>query len=120
MDHGRRTIDATKTTKTLRIAALGPRFSLEPQLVVGKFPPEKSLGEYYTVMPHIVLQRSTLPWERKVADTPAYADAPWLALLLFTKEENIVPKTITLDELTKPQQDLRFPKITLEPGQQKN
>ena len=120
-DVGTGKIDATKTAKTLRIAALGPRFSLEPQLIAGKFPPDKSLGEYYTVMPHIVLQRSTLPWERKIADTPAYADAPWLALLLFTKEENIAAKTIALDELVNQpaQKDWRFPKVTLEPGQQK-
>ncbi|NJL53321.1 MAG: hypothetical protein HC930_16160 [Hydrococcus sp. SU_1_0] len=35
-------------------------------------------------MPHIVLSRSTLPWERSASKDPG---KPWLALLLFTEEE---------------------------------
>src|SRR5712691_10458234 len=75
-------ISARQTEKTIKIAALGPRFSLEPQLVTGKFPPDKSLGEYYTVSPHIIFKRSILPWERKISKDSAYAEPPWLALLL--------------------------------------
>lgn len=108
------------TEKKLKIAALGPRFSLDPQLVIGKFPPDKSLGEYFTVLPHIIFKRSILPWERKISSDAAYADAPWLALLLFTKEESIAPQTITLDTLCNPPADKKwqFPKVTPELGQQ--
>jgi hypothetical protein len=28
------------------------------------FPPDGSLGEHSNVLPHIILNRSTLPWER--------------------------------------------------------
>lgn len=115
-------VAAAATKKALKIAALGPRFTLEPQLITGKFPPDKSLGEYYTVLPHIVFKRSILPWERKISkDNPAFADTPWLALLLFTKDENISPQTITLDTLCNPpqQKDWEFPVVTLEPGQHK-
>ncbi len=109
------------TEKKLKIAALGPRFTLEPQLVIGKFPPDKSLGEYNTVLPHIIFQRSILPWERQVSPGAAYADAPWLALLLFTKDENITSQTITLGTLCDPphQKTWQYPAVTLEPGQHK-
>lgn len=120
-DSGKGSINAKNTEKTLKIAALGPRFSLEPQLITGKFPPDKSLGEYYTVLPHIVFKRSILPWERKISGDAAYKDAPWLALLLFTKDENVSSQTITLDELCNPpaQKSWRFPNTTPELGQHK-
>jgi len=118
---GTGSINAGDTQKKLKIAALGPRFSLEPQLVTGKFPPDKSMGEYYTVLPHLIFKRSILPWERKISDAAPYADAPWLALLLFTKDENISAQTISLETLTNPpqQKGWQFPSITLEPGQHK-
>lgn len=114
-------IAATATKRALKIAALGPRFTIDPQLITGKFPPAQSLGEYYTVLPHMVFKRSILPWERKISKDAAYADSPWLALLLFTKEEKICPQTITLDTLCTPppQKDWEFPVVKLEPGQQK-
>ena len=49
------------------------------------FPPPGSLGEHSNVLPHIILKRSTLPWERQ-AD-PGDKNVPWLALLLFEEEE---------------------------------
>ena len=114
-------INAGDTQRKLKIAALGPRFSLEPQLVTGKFPPDKSMGEYFTVLPHLIFKRSILPWERKISKGAAYADAPWLALLLFTKDENISSQTIPLETLTNPpqQKSWQFPTVTLEPGQHK-
>jgi hypothetical protein len=111
-------IKSGDTERKIKIAALGPRFSLEPQLVTGKFPPDKSIGEYYTVLPHIIFKRSILPWERRISQAPAYADAPWLALLLFTKDEKITPTTTTVGELRKPpQKGWQFPTFTPEPGQ---
>ena len=112
-------INAGDTLKKLRIAALGPRFSLDPQQVIGRFPADKSVGDYFTVLPHIVLKNSILPWERKIASSDA--DSPWLALLLFTKNEGVVSQTITLDTLVNPppNKPWQFPTTTLEPGQQK-
>lgn len=114
-------IIAKDTTRTLRIAALGPRFSLDPQQVIGKFPPDKSLGEYHTILPHIVLKRSILPWERLISKADADADAPWLALLLFTKDETITNQTLTLETLCNaPPPGVQFPPVTLEPWHPKN
>lgn len=108
-------LKSAETTQTIKIAALGPRFSLEPQLVTGKYPPDKSIGEYRAVLPHLVFKRSILPWERKISKTQPYDDAPWLALLLFTKDENIVPTTTTVAELRS---HPGFPAFDREPAQQ--
>ena len=109
-------IKASDTQKKLRIAALGPRFSLDPQMVVSRFPEDKSVGEYFTVLPHVVFKSSILPWERKIAND---VDAPWIALLLFTKDE-VTVQTVSLDVLRNPpaDRDWQFPAATLEPGQQ--
>jgi len=116
---GTGTVNPNDTQKHLKIAALGPRFSLEPQLITGKFPPDKSMGQYFTVLPHIVFKRSILPWERKISKDARYEDAPWLALLLFTKEDKFSLQTVTLGTLRNPppHSDWQFPNITLEPGQ---
>src|ERR1044072_6048277 len=118
---GNGSVNPKDTEMTLKIAALGPRFSLEPQLITGKFPPDKSMGQYFTVLPHIVFKRSILPWERKIsAQDTSYEDSPWLALLLFTKEDKFSLQTVTLGTLLNPQKEWQFPSITLEPGQNEN
>src|SRR5262245_26168980 len=50
----------------LQFSVAGPRFSLDPGLIQSQFPPPKSVGEYYSVLPHIILNRTTLPWERTI------------------------------------------------------
>ncbi|GJM33966.1 MAG: hypothetical protein DHS20C18_29670 [Saprospiraceae bacterium] len=94
----------------------GTRFQLKPQEVHSVFPPNGSLGDHENVLPHIILNRSTLPWER-------YADGssdnmPWLALLVFDGVEEIPPsEVISLKDLKTTAGEKRFPLITLEPGQ---
>jgi len=71
---------------TLQFAVAGPRFSLDPTIIQSQFPPPKSIGEYYSVLPHIILNRTTLPWERTIDNSaPSKTTQPisWLALLLF-------------------------------------
>ena len=95
----------------------GTRFSLKPQEVYSVFPPQGSLGDHENVLPHIVLQRSTLPWER-------YADGsseniPWLALLVFDGTDEIPePKVISLGTLKQNAAATRFPTLTNETSQQ--
>lgn len=72
----------------LQFSVAGPRFSLDPGVIQSQFPPPKSIGEYYGVLPHIILNRTTLPWERTIDNSPASNTAqptPWVALLLFDK-----------------------------------
>lgn len=74
----------------------GERFSLPPAEVHAVFPPDGSMGDHSHVLPHVVLRRSTLPWERR-AD-PADETAPWLALLVFYEGEVERPETMSLKE----------------------
>ena len=81
-----------------------PRFSLNPQDVSAVFPPAGSLGDHSNVLPHIQLQRSTLPWERQPLG--GGKDDPWLALLVLHEDElgagdsrKIQSATVTLDKL---------------------
>jgi hypothetical protein len=72
----------------LQFSVAGPRFSLDPGVVQAQFPPPKSIGEYYAVLPHIIFNRTTLPWERTIDNSaPSTGDRPrpWMALLLFDK-----------------------------------
>src|SRR5262249_25282107 len=71
------------------------------------------------VLPHIVLNRSTLPWER-TANGEQGAGIPWLALLIFDEEERPEPKKLTVADLLLPQPPKapKFPEIKLEGSQQ--
>ena len=75
-------------SSTFKFSVRGPRFTLDPQLIEGVFPPAGSLGDHSDVLPHILLNRSTLPWERSGAQAESAAEKlPWLALLLFEEDE---------------------------------
>ncbi len=73
----------------------GPRFELQPEEVAGVYPPNEMKGGYDDVLPHVVLSRRTLPWERMVdrTRTNGAEPAPWLGLLLFSEDR--IPKVHT-------------------------
>jgi hypothetical protein len=79
-----------------RFIVAGERFALKPADVQAVFPPAGSLGDHTKVLPHIILNRSTQPWERKAV--PNHAEIPCLALLLFDESENPKPEVIPLGE----------------------
>jgi hypothetical protein len=91
----------------------GERFALKPTDIVAIFPPDGNLGEHSNVLPHLILDRSTLPWERQ-ADA-SRNDVPWLALLLFDASEKPTPQIVKLSDLTTP--TVKFPALHLETGQ---
>lgn len=80
-------------------AIYGPRFSLSDDNVSEVFPPNNSTGEHSHVMPHVMLKRSTLPWERQVKQQQR--DLPWVALLVFYEEEEVSTSTLTVADLTQ-------------------
>lgn len=105
-------IDPFKAEMNFTVA--GERFELKPTVVHSVFPPDGNLGDHSTVFPHIILNRSTLPWERMV-ETQA-TGVPWMALLLFDEDEKPKSKNFTLGELKKPSVE-KFPSLELESGQ---
>ena len=88
----------------MKFAVSGPRFSLDPALIQSQFPPPKSIGEYYNILPHIILNRTTLPWERTIDNSPpSETNQPQsgLALLLFdsTGDQGVKVSNITVQDL---------------------
>jgi hypothetical protein len=85
-------------------------------LVAGRFPPSNAHGSFQDDLPHIVLGRRTLPWEREMADpseipvtprgpndAPALTDPyPWVALLLFEEGEYTLLRNIPLEQAVPP------------------
>ncbi|WP_424094385.1 hypothetical protein [Moorena producens] len=61
---GKKITSNNSFTVTRTFAVAGERFDLKPKDIHAVFPPAGSLGEHSNVLPHIILNRSTLPWER--------------------------------------------------------
>ena len=114
---------STAPSAQMKFAVSGPRFSLDPTLIQSQFPPPKSIGEYYNVLPHIILNRTTLPWERTIDNSPpseTKQPQSWLALLLFdsTGDTGVKVSNITVQDLidtytnsARPQGQPEFVKI---------
>jgi hypothetical protein len=83
-------------TESLSFAVRCEQFVLAPKEVYAVFPPDGSMGDHSLVLPHVVLTRSTLPWERRTDDKDRLT--PWLALLVFHAGEIGEAKSMRLDE----------------------
>lgn len=94
---------------------MGERFALNPTDVVQVFPPAGSRGDHANVLPHVMLKRSTLPWERvpvaektvKTGDIPdreIVTALPWMAILVLDDSSDCPapkPRSIKLGEISK-------------------
>ena len=119
--------DNNKFSQELQFAVTGERFSyLTPKDIFAVFPPQGSLGNHSNIIPHITLNRSTLPWERSPEQGKDKSDSPWLVLLLLrdddfpTASERPQTQVITLEKLQNTGDSAKFPSFTLEPGQDKS
>ncbi len=108
-------IPSTTFTKKADFAIYTEQFALNPQEIESVFPPANSLGDYANCFPHILIHRSTLPWERRVCDNEKYKKVPWLGLLLFDQAETPLIETVSLKKLCEAKQNnIKFPPSTLE------
>jgi hypothetical protein len=89
-----------------RVEVVGPRWTILPQWVHGAYPPAGACGVHDDVLPHLTLERETLPWERELSG--GNDRAPWLALLVFgagelTGDPSCLGKTetMTVEDLLK-------------------
>jgi hypothetical protein len=90
-------------TATKQFVVAGERFAIDPNEVEGVFPPDLASGEFDAALPHVLLRRTTLPWERTAAAAaPAGAPTsrpPWLAVLLLDGDEAPEPRPGTIADL---------------------
>ena len=94
-------------TQSYTVTVAGPRFTLDPAQVVSVYPPAGGRGRYLDVLPQIVIERVTLPWERTLwADQPVTSDArspvPFLAVLVLDGPDT--SQASTVNELIHPAQ----------------
>lgn len=118
-------------THTRRFQVTGARFSVDSSAIDSSFPPTGSQGEYATVLPHVVFNRQSLPWQRSVGDSAA---SSWLALLVFDENDPLPPVSeVMVGDLTLapfphaqgaaptasslPADAVSYPSLTLEYGQ---
>jgi hypothetical protein len=63
-----------------------PQLALDPLEIHTFYPPNNSTGQYEDCLPHIVLNKRVLPWERKMLNG-SKEHIPWMALLVFEEPE---------------------------------
>jgi hypothetical protein len=100
-----------KKTFEKSFSVASDRFHINPADIHSVFPPNLSIADHNNVLPHIVLKRPTIPWERY-----SIKSEPWLILLLLTDKENksCERSIINLGELKK---SPGFLDLQLEKGQ---
>ncbi len=84
-------------TASRRFAVAAERFGLDPAELAAVFPPELAVGDLANALPHVLIGKRTLPWQRR--SVPDDASAPWLAVLLFDEEHAPVPTARTAKDL---------------------
>lgn len=80
-----------ESVQRVQVTTVSP-YRIAPSLVHSFYPPRLRKASANT-LPHIVL-RGSLPWERSVSNQPernGHAPVPWLALLVFTSDELLIP-----------------------------
>lgn len=81
-----------QVTQPFLVAA--PRFILPANEIHSVYPSAGIADFYDGVMPQVVFRNRVLPWERSLPYQPKSAPnpVPWMALLLLTEEQIIVPE----------------------------
>lgn len=77
-----------------------PRFNMPPSEVAEMVPPRNAHGDFHLSLPHVVLGRRTLPWERTFDHTNP--GTPWMVLLLFDADECTILDQQPLEEVVPP------------------
>jgi hypothetical protein len=89
-----------QTSGKVHLEVQGPQIALQPQDVLGVYPAAGSEDSPVDFLPHVVLSRRTLPWER----SGPIAASPWLLLLLIDDSElpsGAGPRATKVSEIAK-------------------
>jgi hypothetical protein len=94
-----------------RFVVQGPRFFIGPDEIHACYPPPSSEGRFDNVLPHMVLRKRSLPWERKLNAPASERPIPWLALLVLGEDALAAagargaPKTVLPRTLVRPKEE---------------
>lgn len=92
-------------TSSITIRVSGPQTSLPQGSVVSTYPAGKSSGPYHAVLPHVVLARGSMPWERSpYAGSITESTAPWMVVVILNPAELAMcaVHTVTAGDLGRP------------------
>ncbi|WP_322922691.1 hypothetical protein [Paenibacillus campi] len=106
------TIDCQLASEIVEFTVATERFHLPPNQVYSVYPPREAVGNYERCLPHIVLHRRTLPWEKRLL--PHYPHMPWVALLVFDEAETVQMKESTCAEALQPEAGVFVPALSLQ------
>lgn len=82
----------------VKFAVKGERFVLNNSDIYSVFPQDLASGEFSQILPHVIFNRRTLPWER--SSIPGKDNVTWLAVLLFNENESPpTPQNLTAQAL---------------------
>lgn len=105
-------INCQLATEITEFTVATERFRLSPDQIYSVYPPREAVGNYAECLPHIVLNRRTLPWERTLLKE--HPDMPWLALLVFDETEGIKVYESSCQEALQHENGVLVPSIVLE------
>jgi len=70
-------------TEDISVVFNRKRYRIEPEEIYSVYPPKGAFGDFHDHLPHIIFERTTLPWEFFTDKEPS------LALLLFSETEEV-------------------------------
>jgi len=80
---------------SLTFSVRGPRFRINPADIHSVYPPSGNPIPYEGQIPHLVVSRKTLPWERLLAKNEDRS-TPWIALLTVYEDDPAgIPKVVS-------------------------
>lgn len=88
-------------TEKKEIVVSSRRFRLLPDEIYSVYPPADGSGEYGGCIPHVVLNRDTIPWEREMFRDTEGKSCPWMMLLLLAEGEDCRRQEMTIAEALK-------------------
>src|SRR6185436_8273101 len=77
--------ELTVTSDDIVFKIEGEKYWIDQLQIDSVFPPAAGLGDFSSIFPQIVLNRSTIPWERHAQANDV--TKPWLALILFNEDD---------------------------------
>ncbi len=84
------------------------RFSMGEDFVYSCYPPKGSVGDYGTVLPHIVLHDPQAPWRYRIDSGQKDEMVPTMALFVFCQDEGIKEHQMPIRNLRDPTNETVF------------
>ena len=91
--------DKQEFSKDAEFHVAGYAFTLEKEHVFSMYPAENESGEFGDLLPFIVMDVRTFPWENHIGTDSAGTPLPWVALLTISEREAVSEKDMPIEDL---------------------